>query len=116
MKTVKFASLFIALFALSMSITPTYAISGDEPKEISDLREQITKLVKAPQLEVNGISAAKVYLRFMLNNKNEIVVLSTGTDNAYLDAFIKNRLNYKAVKNVPLKEKFYNMSIVFKTD
>ncbi len=115
MKTVKSASLLLAIFAFAMTATPSFADNGDEPKQITELRNQVKKLVKSPQLEAYGIdSDTKVHIRFMLNNDNEIVVLSTDTDNAYLDSFIKDRLNYKMVKIAPLKDKYYNVSIVFK--
>ena len=114
MKTVKSASLIFALLALMLSATTSYAYNGDDPKDISNLRDQVTKLVKGPEMTKYGVETQKVFLKFMLNHKNEIVVLSTGTNNAYLDAFIKGRLNYKRVKAGPLTEKFYNMHITFK--
>ena len=114
MKTVKFAGFIVAVLALSLTTSPACANNGDEPQEIANLRDQVTKLVKSPQLAEHGITLEKVRLKFVLNSDREIVVVSTGTDNAYLDSFIKSRLNYKKVKSAPNKENVFNMNIIFK--
>ncbi len=114
MKTVKFAGFILAFCVLSFSTV--LANNGDEPKEISDLRDQVAKLVEDPQLAQNGITEEKVRIKFMLNEEREIVVVSTNTDNQYLDSFIKTRLNYKKVKEAPEKDSVYNMNIVFRVD
>ena len=116
MKTVKCASFIVALFALCFSSSPSFATNGDEPQRISNLRDQVTKLVKSPELAQHGITLEKVRLKFMLNHAQEIVVVSTGTENPYLDSFIKSRLNYKKVKSAPTTESVFNMSIIFKAD
>ncbi len=116
MKTVKLFGFVVAVLALSFVSTPTYAHDGDEPQEITDLRDQVIKLVKSPQLAAHGIAMEKVRIRFMLNDDSEIVVVSTGTNNQYLDSFIKSRLNYKKVKSAPKEDNMYNMSIIFKAD
>ena len=113
MKTVKFAGCLLALFAMSLFATPAFA-NDDEPQKIADLRDQVTKLVKSPDLAEFGITQEKVRVKFMLNNDREIVVVSTSTDNAYLDSFIKTRLNYKKVKSAPEKDNIFNMNIIFK--
>ncbi len=115
MKTVKFASFIVALVAMCFS-SIAFANNDDEPQRITNLRDQITKLVKSPDLAQHGIAMEKVRLKFMLNQANEIVVVSTGTENRYLDSFIKSRLNYKKVKSAPTSQNVFNMNIIFKAD
>ena len=42
-------------------------------------------------------------------------MVSTGTENNYLDSFIKTRLNYKKINDSQVEQGIYNMSITFKT-
>ncbi len=115
MKTVKLAGLVLALCASCLVAPTAFANDGDESQR-SALRDMVTKLLKAPNLADHGINYEEVRLKFMLNGKREIVVVSTNADSPYLDAFLKQRLNYKRVKDESFKQGVYNMSITFKTD
>ena len=113
MKTVKLLAGVIAFAIVSMS-TNLYANDGNDPETISNLRSNIVKLVDAPNLGENGISNAEVKLKFYINKDQEIVVVDTGTENNYLDSFLKNRLNYHKVKDNNLRPGIYNIKITFK--
>lgn len=113
MKTVKLLAGVIAFAFVSMSST-LYANDGNDPETISNLRSDIVKLVEAPNLGENGINSAEVKLKFYINKDQEIVVVDTGTENNYLDSFLKNRLNYHKVKDNNLKPGIYNIKITFK--
>ncbi|NND32700.1 MAG: hypothetical protein HKN76_08930 [Saprospiraceae bacterium] len=113
MKTVKLLSCLLGLFVLSLSNT-AFANDGDDPEEISNLRSKIVKLVDAPALGEYGISKAEVKLKFYINKENEIVVVDSGTNNNYLDSFLKARLNYQQIKGANLKAGIYNIKITFK--
>ena len=54
---------------------------------------QIAELLKNPEMDINKEIEAKV--TFMVNDQKELVVIHVDTENETIDAFIKNRLNYK---------------------
>ncbi len=112
MKTVRMLSclLVLAFFSLSSSM---FANDGDDPQAISNLRSNIVQLVESPDLGEHGITKEEVKLKFYINKDQEIVVVDTGTDNLYLDSFLKNRLNYQKVKEKNLKPGMYNLKITF---
>jgi len=113
MKTIKSLMSLLGLLILTNGLS--LASPGDETDAQDALRTQILKLVKNPELKQHGIIEEKVFLRFLVTHSNEIVVLSTGTINDYLDSFIKDNLNYKRVKLDPgLKKGKYNIEILFK--
>ena len=114
MKTIRLLAGVFVLAILSMS-SNVFANDGNDPETISNLRSNIVKLVDAPQLGENGINNAEVKLRFYVNHDQEIVVVDTGTENNYLDSFLKNRLNYKKVHDHNLKPGIYNLKITFKS-
>ncbi|MCB0669002.1 MAG: hypothetical protein KDC80_24425 [Saprospiraceae bacterium] len=115
MKTIRLLAGTLCLALLSMS-SNVYANGGDDPETISNLRSNIVKLVDAPRLGENGINKAEVKLRFYINKDHEIVVVDTGTQNNYLDSFLKNRLNYQRIKDKNLKSGIYNLKITFQSE
>jgi hypothetical protein len=112
MKTVKMLSCMLGLVALSFT-SNVYANDGEDPEVISNLRSKIIKLVDDPNLGDHDIATAEVKLRFYMNRDNEIVVVESGTENNYLDNFLKSRLNYQKIKG-NLKPGMYNIKITFK--
>ncbi|MDH3650767.1 MAG: hypothetical protein OEQ53_13870 [Saprospiraceae bacterium] len=114
MKTVPFVSLVLTVVAIMLSSTPMLA-SDVKPESAESVRSKIEKMIKTPDLELFGIEETQVTLKFLINSKQEIVVVSTGTDNAYLDSYLKSRLNYKSMKILPAKNKIYVLDILFRT-
>lgn len=93
MKILKFIILF-TIITLSFS---SLKASGDPvvetPKEIHQML----------QSSLAGSNAdAKIYITFMLNNDNEIVVISTSDKT--LDLKIKDALNYQELKSTYLEK------------
>jgi hypothetical protein len=97
MKTLK---IVLVAFVLMLSIT-TLANNGKKENFKSVVTTEISSLLKNPGFEVENTLEARV--SFMLNSKNEIVVLNVEADNENLDAYIKNRLNYNKLVNTGLK-------------
>lgn len=80
----------IALLSVStLSANPVTEVKNPA----SELSTQIQSLLKENTFRVNTDMIANV--RFTINNKGEIVVLSVETENLALEGFVKNRLNYK---------------------
>lgn len=88
MKTIKNLVLVLAITfssVLSASTNPT----NEEPSVLST---EIAALLDSPNFRIADEILAKV--TFVLNQKNEIVVLNVDTDNSQLEGYIKSRLNY----------------------
>ena len=64
--------------------------------EVKSLSTQIGKLLNYNNFTEDEAGETAQVL-FTLNSEKEIVVLSVDTDDATMDAFIKNRLNYQEV-------------------
>jgi hypothetical protein len=115
MKTIKSLVSLLGILILTNSL-PFTANAGDENDAQDALRTQVLKWVKEPDLRSYGVAEEQVFLKFLVTDSYEIVVLSTGTNNDYLDLFIKKNLNYKRVKPDPqLKKGKYNIEILFRT-
>ena len=80
------------------------------------LRSQILKLVQSPSAKKLGYGQVVAQLKLYVNKSNEIIVLDTGTEHTYLDAFIKDRLNYRVIRAQDLKTGLYNFKITFVAD
>ena len=72
--------------------------NDNTPKDPSKtLSFQIHKMLKDNNFSISEDLTADV--RFIINEKGEIVVLSVSTSNETLEGFVKGRLNYKKVAN-----------------
>ncbi len=114
MQIIKKLGIVLLLLAVFITPKPAAAYDGDEPEAVEHLREKVIEFVKTPNLAEFGIDKEKVRLKFLVNSNREIVVVSTGTENNYLDSFLKSRLNYKKIKDSQVEQGVYNMSITFK--
>ncbi len=82
------------------------------PKDEKDptTSEELSELLKSPDFIVEKKQIAHV--KFMLNEEHEIVVVSVKTDDAHVDSYVKNRLNYHKI-NANLEEgKVYSFNFV----
>lgn len=75
----------------------------DKPEDDNDLSVQIAELLKENTFSDNDVDLL-AYVKFTLNEKNEIVVLSVNTADYNLEAFVKSRLNYQIVDSSDYKE------------
>ena len=112
MKKVKFLCL---LFMFSSAL----AFANDnDPKEDEitklELKNEIIKYLKGPDLRSNKIKPCKVNVHFMINSNKEIRVLDIYTSNDYLKTFIEDRLDNQKVKTKNIKmRKTYLIPISF---
>ncbi|MEL6122109.1 MAG: hypothetical protein AAFQ02_04720 [Bacteroidota bacterium] len=66
--------------------------------------EKIQKIIDQLDLERSDVATSTVKLKFMVNENNEIIVLSTG--DSKIDGLLKGNLNYKSIDSgalVPYK-------------
>ena len=85
----------VLLYGLFASASFANASTNKEPVAIN---EQFYKLLKGVEVEVED--SKTIFIDFMVNDKSEIIVLST-SDNK-LDVVLKQKLNYKILKTVDL--------------
>jgi len=88
--------LFTALFAMVLGT----ATANTEP-ESTTARKEIKTLIQKANLVSNLSEDVTVNVTFMVNAKNEIIILSTDKEN--LDRRIKSTLNYKKLKSSDMK-------------
>lgn len=87
----------IAIIAISLATTFSTAATEKESSKITKkLRTEIVSMLgKKIQLELKETSSAEI--SFMINNKNEVIVLSVDSENKQFSSFVKNKLNYKKI-------------------
>jgi len=89
------ATLAISISTISsLSSNRTEPTSGDFAKKA--LRAKIVKLLGKHPYDLKT-DVLKADVSIMLNNKNELVVVSVESNNDQLDNFVTGKLNYKKV-------------------
>jgi hypothetical protein len=81
--------------AICFSLVAIFANANNKPTSIKSETEQIQSYLE--KLEFNKVISAStdVKISFTINDRNEMVILSTNQEN--LDALIKTGLNYKQI-------------------
>ena len=93
MKTLK---TIIAIVALSIAtVLPTSANNEKDPSGKSELRTKIVNLLGQHTYKLNKQLTADVSL--MLNNKNELVIISVDSEDQNINNYVKLKLNYKKI-------------------
>ncbi|WGK64246.1 hypothetical protein [Croceiramulus getboli] len=90
MKTIKTVLVALAFIATGVLSASTITTKAEKPTTIS---EKIGQLLEAPNFEVEKEMTAAV--TFVVNDQDEIVVLTIDTDDEFVARYIKSRLNYK---------------------
>ena len=84
--------LVVTIIATSFATaTPHPTESNVASKTVDEIHQTIEKL----NLDVQKFDVDKVNLKFMINENNEVIVLSTGESE--IDSSLKGALNYKKV-------------------
>jgi len=100
--------LFVALFAFFLGT----ANASTNPENIT-ARKEIKTLIQKTNIASTVDKKVKVNVTFMVNEKNELIILST--DQKDLDHRIKSALNYKKLKSSDMKVNVtYTLPIVLK--
>lgn len=116
MKKLKRTLTAIAICFFTMSYSTVSALEN-EPSKNQQLRSEIVSLIgnQIPIMLKNN-NAINVEISFMLNTKNEIVIINIDADNQLIDAFIKNKLNYQIVKIKGIKKgEIYRLPLVIES-
>lgn len=91
MKSLK---LVLAHITLVILISTVSGVSGDILKNLSET-EQIHSILRKIDFERFAELPANVKVSFMINGKNELIVVNTNNKN--LDGLIKSAMNYKQI-------------------
>jgi len=104
MKTLK-SMLLVAVITLG-SVLATSATESATVIESKAITSEVGKLLKKPSFTIeNDVQA---YVRLVLNENNEMVVLFVNSENELINNYIKSRLNYKKVsENFSNKDQEY---------
>lgn len=108
-------NLKITLVVLAVSLATTFSATANNTNPSNSKKELRTKIMNLigkniPVQVKNECIDAEV--SFVLNDKNEIVVVSVSSKHGAIDGFIKNRLNYrKVVVNGIKKGEIYKLPL-----
>lgn len=107
MKSVK-----IVLFMTTTLLLSNLSNATDIPKKFSE-GSQIQQILKSIPSPDETTKEAKVNITFIVNNQNELVVLTT--NNHLFDDSIKSLLNYKKIVLSDLKQNtVYTLPVTFR--
>lgn len=93
------SGLTIVLLSFSLNAAPSIT-----PTKPDGVKEEIESLLKKPNFKLDKDTTTIV--TFMVNKKNEILVINVATDNKLIDRYIKGALNYKKLKTNTTKKLF----------
>ncbi|MFY0630796.1 MAG: hypothetical protein JXR05_10480 [Flavobacteriaceae bacterium] len=104
MKKLKLTLVALAVCFASLSATATETEPNSKNTTNTELRSQIVSLLgsEAPSNLTDG-KDVKASVSLMLNNKNQLVVVSVESKNGSLDTYVKSKLNYKKIDVKGLK-------------
>lgn len=105
--------LVVLFLALILSSSTLLANDNNPIEKAKDqLRTEIVKLLGNNEFPLTNAEIAKAELSILLNNNNQLVIVSVKSDNQLLTAYIKRKLNYKRIKSKSLKRmKIYRMPV-----
>ncbi len=106
------------LFALTFSLLiSSFAFAnpntGIEPTESTKIvTTAIKSIIQKLEINLNQLESKTVMLKFLINESDELVVLSTGDSD--LDRTLKSALNYKEINAANMKyNKVYILPVTF---
>ena len=94
MKALKISLLCLFLALLSLPAAVANGI-GDNPND--QLKKKVVKMIQKVDLSGLETPEAEAFVAFVLNDKNEIVVMSVDTESEFADQLIKSKLNYHEI-------------------
>lgn len=102
----------ITIIAISLATTFSATATEKETSKVTKkLRTEIVKIL-GDKLPMEVSSSSKAQVSFMVNNQNELVIISVDSEVSEFSAFVKNKLNYKKVNVEGLtKGEIYRMPV-----
>jgi len=107
------SNLKLVVTAFAFILFSSASFANGSPDNKKELRTEIASFVNNINFTEAETKSEVIHVHFMLNTKNELIVLST--DNKVLDGKIKNELNYREIKaNDAESNKVYTLPIRIK--
>ena len=101
------------ILSIAFSFVMGAAMANTNPTETKTARQEIQTLLQKADIAASVDESSTVNVKFMVNENNEIIVISTDKDN--LDRTIKSTLNYKRLKATDFAtNKTYTLPVVVK--
>lgn len=100
----KFFKHLLSGLAILLVSFPLNAAPSITPNKPDGVKEEIESLLKKPNFKITENTTSIV--TFMVNKKNEILVINVETENKLIDSYIKKALNYKKLKTNTTKKLF----------
>lgn len=103
----------VLFLGLTLSTSTLFANNTNPvEKAKSELRTEIVKLLGNNEFPLTNAVIAKAELSILLNNNNQLVIVSIKSDNHLLVEYVKRKLNYKRIKaKVLRKMKIYKIPV-----
>jgi len=113
MKTFRFSFvLALCLFAGSFAFANPAAVTPN-----SELRKEVVKLIKTPELSKKGIVETHAFINFTVNEDNEIIVLHVVSDSEFIREYVMQSLNKQKVGAAGLEAYAeYNIKVAFRSE
>ena len=103
--------LAVLFFAFAMSLTTTFA-NNDDDKRKEEVNKTLRTTIVSLLGDYQGTVSSEAEVTFMLNRENQIVIISVDSKNKEVESFVKERLNYKRIKDTASKAmKIYKLPI-----
>ena len=113
MKTLKLSLIGIFLFSTMLFSQDSNAKSITETSA-NTLRAELIEMIQNPNLREHGITEAEVQLQFTISRKGEIEILKVESDNDYLNAFVRSKIENKRINIKDIREdKVYFLTVKF---
>lgn len=91
--------LILTIFIINVaSLTPITASPERRDNSIDVLRKEVTKLVQNNAVLLPDMVDQVVTVGFLINARNELIILDVNGDSASVCAYVKQILNYSKVK------------------
>ncbi|MUH36676.1 hypothetical protein D9O36_12555 [Zobellia amurskyensis] len=101
----------VLVAAMLLSISSAFANEGDSENPSKRLAVQISELLRDNSFSAKHLDMT-AQVKFMLNEKREIVILAINADNEVLESFVNEKLNYQKVNVEEYKEgRTYTMPV-----
>lgn len=91
----------LALVCATAFSIATFANTPELRSTPVSVTKDIRQMIKKLDLDTKLIENATLKIKFMVNENDELIIISTGDSN--LDSIIKNALNYKEVNTKGLR-------------
>ena len=104
----------VLVLSLMFAVIGSFSTYANSPiSNPNEIRQEILDLVRGIDLSEMEVDYERVYVQFLVNAKNEIVVLNVSDKN--FETSIKSKLNYKKIEAEDTeKNQIYNIPVVFK--